>query len=265
LSASGASAGESAAAPRAILVTGGAKRVGRAVSEALAARGRAVAIHAGSDLDAARALAEAINAGGGRAVAVRADLREPKETAGLIARAADALGEAIDGLVNNASTFEGDAAQDFTEASWDLHFEVNLRAPCMLARDMAAALPADRRGGVVNLLDQRVFKRTPLFFTYSLSKAALLEATRTLAQALAPRVRVNAVAPGPTLRNVRQSPEDFARQVDATLLGTGSPVLAVAEAVCWMLDATHATGQTIAVDGGQSLVWQTPDVVGIVE
>lgn len=239
--------------------------MGRAVCERLSAQGYTVVVHANTNLEAARELAGRLVAEGGRAAAVQANLADSRAVATLLARASDAVGLPVTGLVNNASTFENDCARDFTDASWDLHFDVNARAPCALARELAAALPEGAMGSVVNLLDQRVFKPTPAFFTYALSKAALRDATVTLAQALAPWVRVNAVAPGPTLRNVRQSEADFQKQVDATLLGTGSPPDSVADAVCWLLGAAHVTGQIIAVDGGQSLIWQTPDVVGIVE
>lgn len=251
--------------PAAILVTGGARRVGRAVCEALAAAGRAVVVHANTRIDEAEALAADLRAGGTEAAAVAADLSDPAAVATLMARAAVALGRPIDGLVANASTFEDDSAQDFSPESWDRHFRVNVQAPCVLARDLAAALPEGADGAVVNLIDQRVFKLSPGFFTYTLSKAALATATRTLAQALAPRVRVNGVAPGPTLRNVRQAEADFATQVDATLLQTGSPPETIAAAVLWLLDAPASTGQILAVDGGQSLIWRTPDIDGVVE
>jgi NAD(P)-dependent dehydrogenase (short-subunit alcohol dehydrogenase family) len=251
--------------PQAILVTGAARRVGALVARRLAERGTAVVLHANTRLDEAEALAGSLRANGGEVVAVAADLADRRAVAGLMDKARAALGRPLTGLVNNASTFENDEAHDFTPQSWDRHMEVNLHAPCVLARDLHAQLAQSSHGAVVNLLDQRVFKPTPLFFTYALSKAGLHAATTTLAQALAPRVRVNAVAPGPTLRNTRQNEADFAKQVNATPLQTGSPPDAVADAVLWLLDAGHVTGQTLAVDGGQSLIWQTPDVVGIVE
>lgn len=249
----------------AVLVTGGARRVGAAICEALADAGIPVVIHANGNLAAAEALATQLRARGASAAAVQADLADSAACGQLLARAQSAIGQPVTGLVNNASTFEGDEAADFTDASWDLHFDVNLKAPAILARDLAAALPDGLTGSVVNLVDMRVFKLTPAFFTYTLSKAGLATATRTLAQALAPRVRVNGVAPGPTLRNVRQAEADFQKQVDATLLGTGSPPDEIARAVLFLLQARAVTGQLLAVDGGQSLIWRTPDVDGIVE
>jgi NAD(P)-dependent dehydrogenase (short-subunit alcohol dehydrogenase family) len=250
---------------KSVLVTGAGGRIGLAIAQALARQNYAVALHAHSSLpDAKRAAAELVD-DGFHAVAVGGDLLNHSDVAVLVERAAAALGQPIDGLINNASIFEGDSAQDFTTTSWDRHFDMHVRAPCELARNLAAALPEGLVGSVVNIIDQRVFKLTPQFFTYTLSKATLATATKTLAQALAPNVRVNGIAPGPVLRNVRQQEADFQRQVDATVLGTGSPVDEIVEAVLWLIEARTITGQVIAVDGGQSLIWQTPDVVGIAE
>jgi NAD(P)-dependent dehydrogenase (short-subunit alcohol dehydrogenase family) len=251
--------------PGAVLVTGGARRVGAVIARQLAAAGWPVVVHANSNLAQAQALAAGLAAQGARAAAVQADLMDSAATGRLIADAAAAIGLPVTGLVNNASTFEGDEAADFTDASWDLHLNVNLKAPAILSRDLAAQLPEGHTGAVVNIIDMRVFKLMPTFFTYTLSKAGLATATRTLAQALAPRVRVNGVAPGPSLRNVRQAEADFQTQVDATLLGTGSPPDEIARAVAYLLEARAVTGQILAVDGGQSLLWRTPDVDGIVE
>lgn len=249
----------------AVLVTGAGQRLGLALAERLARDGYAVVLHANRSRDEAQANADQLVAAGGRAWAVAANLLVEADVAGLIAAAAEVSGLPITGLINNASIFEGDEAHDFTRTSWDRHFDVHVRAPCELARNMAAALPVGLHGSVVNVIDQRINKLTPQFFTYTLSKAALATATHTLAQSLAPNVRVNGVAPGPTARNIRQSEEDFQKQVDATLLGTGSPVAEVVDAVVYLLQARAITGQIVAVDGGQSLIWRTPDVDGITE
>jgi NAD(P)-dependent dehydrogenase (short-subunit alcohol dehydrogenase family) len=250
---------------KAVLVTGAADRLGLALAKTLASKGYKVVLHASSNFEKAECEAAALKAQGYFAAAVKGDLLNHEDVASLISQASRALGQAIDGLINNASIFEGDTAQDFTSSGWDRHFDIHVRAPCALARDLALALPKGQVGSVVNIIDQRVFKLTPQFFTYTLSKAALLTATKTLAQALAPTVRVNGVAPGPVARNIRQAEEDFQKQVDATILGTGSPTEAIVDAVCWLLEAATVTGQVVAVDGGQSLIWQTPDVDGIVE
>jgi NAD(P)-dependent dehydrogenase (short-subunit alcohol dehydrogenase family) len=248
-----------------VMVTGAGDRVGQALALGCAQAGMNVVLHAHSNMDKARTHRDTIRALGVKAEAIQCDLLQGYQVASLIARATDLIGQPIDGLINNASIFEGDSAADFTQQSWDRHFDIHVRAPSVLARDLAAALPEGRLGSVVNIIDQRVFKLTPQFYTYTLSKAAMATATKTLAQALAPRVRVNGVAPGPVLRNVRQAEADFQKQVDTSILGTGSPPDSIVEAVLWLMAARSVTGQVVAVDGGQSLVWQTPDVDGIAE
>jgi NAD(P)-dependent dehydrogenase (short-subunit alcohol dehydrogenase family) len=250
---------------KAVLITGAGDRLGLAIAQRLSEAGYAVILHANSGIEAALASAASLRDKGCQAAAIQADLLNRDDVGSLIARASDAIGMPIDGLINNASIFEGDTAADFTADSWDRHFDIHVRAPCELARNMALALPEGTLGSVVNIIDQRVFKLTPQFFTYTLSKATLATATKTLAQALAPQVRVNGVAPGPVARNLRQAEADFQKQVDATILGTGSPTPEIVDAVMWLLEARTVTGQVMAVDGGQSLIWQTPDVDGIVE
>ncbi|MBS7540630.1 SDR family oxidoreductase [Ancylobacter lacus] len=243
------------------LVTGGAVRIGRAISLALAAGGYDVVVHVrreGRDGDAIR---NELAATGARAALVCADLADRDAVAGLLP-AAEALLGTVHLLVNNASEFHRDEVGALPPALWDRHFDVNLRAPVMLAEAMATRLPAGRTGAVVNILDQRVLKPTPRFFSYSLAKAGLWQATRMLAQALAPRVRVNAVAPGPTLRNSRQDAGAFARQSGAVPLGRGPTPEEIAAAVLFLAGAPSVTGQTLAVDGGQHLAWETPDATG---
>ncbi len=248
------------AEPRTVLITGAAARIGRAIALDLARAGWAVAIHYNSSEDEARATAREAQAAGARVALLKADLGDEDETAALVGRAAAELGP-LTALVNSASLFEDDDWQSATRASWDAHLGTNLRAPFVLTQAFARALPAGLKGAVVNLIDQRVLKPTPQFMSYTLSKAGLHWLTVTLAQALAPRIRVNAVAPGPTLRNARQSEADFARQRAATLLGCGAEPSDVCRAVRYLLDTEAVTGQMIAVDGGQHLIWQTPDVV----
>lgn len=250
---------------RAILVTGGAKRVGRAIVEDLVAHGHPVAIHYNASSHEADELAASLNANGGQSVAVGCDLTDGEAVSSLIADAAHALGAPIEVLVNNASVFEDDSASDFEWDVWDRHFAVHLKAPAMLARKLAEGLPQDRDGLVVNMIDQRVWRLNPRFFSYTLSKSALWTATRTLAQSLAPRVRVNAIGPGPTLANTRQQDEDFAGQVEAILLKRGPDLAEFGATIRWMMEARSLTGQMIALDGGQHLAWETPDVTGIAE
>ncbi|SCZ09129.1 SDR family oxidoreductase [Microvirga guangxiensis] len=247
------------------LVTGGAKRIGRSIVERLAREGYGVAIHCRRSTDVAEEMAERIKAAGGRAGVVRGDLADVSAVDRLVSDAANALSGPLTLLVNNASEFEPDEVETLSLDRWDRHFAVNLRAPMFLARDFAKQLPPDGQGSIVNIVDQRVWKLTPQFFSYTLTKAALFTATQTMAQALAPRIRVNAIGPGPTLANERQGDEDFGKQARAVLLGHGGTPEEIAEAVVYLANARSVTGQMIAVDGGQHLAWETPDVAGIKE
>jgi NAD(P)-dependent dehydrogenase (short-subunit alcohol dehydrogenase family) len=250
------------AAPRTVLVTGAAKRLGRAIALDLASAGWNVAVHYNNSDKDAEETADGVLKHGVRAALLKADVSREEETRVLIARATAALGP-VTALVNSASLFENDDWDTASRASWDKHIEVNLRAPFVLAQEFAKALPAEMHGAVVNVIDQRVLKPTPQFITYSLSKAGLYWLNTTLAQALAPRIRVNAVGPGPTIINARQSEADFRRQREATVLKTGAEPADICEAVRYLLTAKAVTGQMIAVDGGQHLIWQTADVSGV--
>lgn len=253
------------------LVTGGARRLGRAMGLELARRGHDLAIHyAGSAEEAERTAAEA-RALGVRARTFQADLLDAARTAALIPEVAEAMGP-LTVLVNNASIFEHDTIHSATLAGWDRHMGSNLRAPFQLIQAFAAQAPAARpdeagepqaQALVVNMLDQRVLKPTPEFMTYSLAKAALWSLTRTAAQALAPDIRVNAIGPGPTLRGSRQSEAHFAAQRAGTILQRGADAQGIVQALAYLLEARAVTGQLICVDGGQHLGWRTPDVVGV--
>ena len=241
----------------AALVTGAARRIGREIALRLAGLGRPVAVHyGGSRSDALETVGE-IERRGGRAVAVAADLAEEAQTAALIGRASEAFGP-VEVLVNNASVFEHDSAASATRESWDRHLEINLRAPFVLIQRLAETLPEGREGAVINILDERVWNLTPHFVSYTLSKAGLWALTRTMALALAPRIRVNAVGPGPTLPSPRQSRAQFDRQAAMMPLGRGTAPEEVARAVAFILDAPAMTGQMIALDGGQHLGWAQP-------
>lgn len=253
------------------LVTGGARRLGRAMVLYLAGRGFDVAIHYGSSADEAEETAAEARALGVRAATLAADLLDEDATAALLPAAIQALGGPLTVLVNNASIFEYDTIHSATRTSWDRHVGSNLRAPFMLTQAFAAQAPKARmvedepmaQALVVNMCDQRVLKPTPEFMTYSLAKAGLWSLTRTAAQALAPDIRVNAIGPGPTMRGARQSEEHFARQRAATLLGRGAGPADVTAALGYLLDAPAVTGQLICTDGGQHLGWQTPDILGV--
>jgi NAD(P)-dependent dehydrogenase (short-subunit alcohol dehydrogenase family) len=241
------------------LVTGAGKRLGRAIALDLAADGWNVAVHYHGSQTDADATAQAVRAFGMKAAAIKCDLSREDQTATLVAQAAAELGP-LSALINSASLFENDDWNSATRESWDAHIETNLRAPFVLAQAFARQLPPGVQGNIVNIIDQRVLKPTPQFLSYSLSKAGLYWLTTTLAQALGPRVRVNAVGPGPTIRNARQSQADFARQRDATILKRGAEPADICTAIRYLLSAGAVTGQMLAVDGGQHLIWQTPDV-----
>ncbi len=247
--------------PKAALVTGAARRMGRAIARDLAREGWAVAVHYGSSADEAAQVVSEIEAAGGRALALQADLSREANMVELLPRAAEALGP-LGCLVNNASVFEPDDAASATRESWDRHMEINLRAPFVLAQSFARALPEGRGGVVVNLLDERVWNLTPYFMSYSLAKSGLWTLTRSLALALAPRIRVNGIGPGPALPSARQSQEQFERQCAGMPLGRGTTPEEICAALRFILAAKSMTGQMIALDGGQHLGWAQPTGAG---
>jgi NAD(P)-dependent dehydrogenase (short-subunit alcohol dehydrogenase family) len=243
------------------LITGGAKRIGRAITEALAAKGYAVVIHCNASRAEADALAADISAKGGDAAVVQADLALPEPVAQLMKDAAKPFGP-VTLLVNNASLFIADTLHSIDVPTWNRQFSVNIRAPSVLAGAMAAALPEPRKGAIVNIIDQRVWKLTPEFYSYTLSKAALWAATRTMAQTLAPRIRVNAVGPGPTLGNIHDGDAGVQHEAAGVPLLRQVDPREIADAVLYLAEAESVTGQMIAVDGGQHIGWKTPDIVG---
>ena len=250
--------------PRAALITGGAKRLGRAVAEALVTEGFSVAIHYNSSGSEAEALAMRLRDQGVRAITLQADLGQEAEVASLIAQAESALGP-IGVLVNNASTFERDEWHDATRESWDRHIEPNLRAPFVLIQAMASRLPEAAHGVVINLLDQRVWSLTPHFMSYTISKAALWTLTQTMALALAPRIRVVGIGPGPAVPSPRQSQVDFDRQAASVPLGHGTSPEEIGQAALAILSMPSLTGQMIALDGGQHLQWAPASASEILE
>ena len=236
------------------LITGAARRIGRAIALEFAADGWAVVVHYNTSQDDARQTVADIARQGGRAVALDADLARENEAAELVERAGQAFGP-LACLVNNASVFRRDTPETATRQSWDAHMEVNLRAPFVLTQAFARQLPDGIDGNTVNIIDQRVWNPTPHFTSYTLSKAGLWTLTRTLALALAPRIRVNAVGPGPTLPNARQTDEEFEHQWASMPLRRRVGTDEIASAVRFILDAPGMTGQMIALDGGQHLGW----------
>jgi NAD(P)-dependent dehydrogenase (short-subunit alcohol dehydrogenase family) len=242
----------------AALVTGGAHRIGRTIVLALARAGYAVAVHARRSRNEAETLCDEIARGGGVARMLLADLADHDAATRLVPQACEAVGR-LTLLVNNANEFAYDEVGKLERDSFDRQIAVGLRAPIFLAQAFAAQASDDGMASIINLLDQRVYRQMPRFFSYGLAKSALYVATGMLAQALAPKVRVNGVAPGPTLPSPMQSKEDFARQCSALPLQRGPNPDGIAEAVLYLARAGGVTGETIAVDGGQHLSWLTPD------
>jgi len=254
------------------LVTGGARRLGREMALALAGRGYDIALHFAHANDAAKETAREIEALGVSARLFQADLTNEKQTQGLIPEVANAFDQPLSVLINNASIFEYDTLETATRKSWDRHMESNLRAPFVLTQAFAAQAPQAgidaneepvARALVLNMIDQRIRKLTPEFMSYTIAKMGLWALTQTAARALAPRIRVNAIGPGPTLQGARQSAEHFANQRAATVLKRGANPRDIVAAMTYFLDAESVTGQILCVDGGQHLAWQTPDVIGV--
>ncbi|MBE3638057.1 SDR family oxidoreductase [Mangrovicoccus algicola] len=254
------------------LITGAGKRLGRAMALSLAEQGHDIAVHYASSATEAESLCAELRAMGREARAFRADLTVEADIQGLVPAVRAAFGRPLTVLVNNASIFEYDSIASATRDSWDRHFESNLRAPFVLIQAFAAQVPDPvtdaagepvAQGVVVNMIDQRVRKLTPEFTTYTLAKAALWTLTQTAAQGLAPRVRVNAIGPGPTMQGARQSAEHFAAQRAATVLERGADPGDICAALRYLVEARSVTGQLICTDGGQHLAWRTPDVLGV--
>jgi NAD(P)-dependent dehydrogenase (short-subunit alcohol dehydrogenase family) len=249
---------------QAALVTGGARRIGRAIVEDLAANGFAVAVHCNNSRTEADELVAGIVGAGGMAATVEADLTDMEAVDGLIESATKAVGP-VTLLVNNASMFDADSVLDFDWKTWDMHFALHVKTPALLSRRFAEALPQDAEGLIVNIVDERVWRPRPRHFSYTLSKSALWTMTQTLAQALAPRIRVNAIGPGPTLPNTRQTDAEFQRQLDSLILRRGPHLGEFGATIRYLMGARSVTGQMIALDGGRHLAWQTSDVTGMTE
>jgi NAD(P)-dependent dehydrogenase (short-subunit alcohol dehydrogenase family) len=242
------------------LVTGGARRIGRAIADDLSRNGWAVAIHCHNSRAEAEMLANEISARGAKAAVIVSDLADPARARAIVREAQSALGP-LTLLVNNASVFDVDGIGQLDAALWHRQMTINLATPVFLADAFAAALPSGVEGNVINIIDQRVWKPTPHYMSYQLSKSGLLTATRTLAQALAPRIRVNAIGPGPTLPSPRQDQRDFDRQAAAIPLKRATDLADFGRTIRFLVATPSITGQMIALDGGQHIAWQTPDIL----
>ena len=254
------------------LVTGGAKRLGRAMALYLADQGYDVAIHYNTSAKDADDVVALIKAKGRHAVALHADILDEAQVCDLIDRASKGLGGALTCLINNASVFEYDTLATATRTSWDRHIESNLRAPIVLAQRFAQQAPKaliDENGEplaqslIINMLDQRVRKLTPEFMSYTIAKMGLWAFTQTSARALAPDIRVNAIGPGPTIQGARQTEKHFDDQRKNTILKRGSNPQDICAALGYFLTSPSVTGQLLCTDGGQHLGWETPDILGV--
>ncbi|MBT3592965.1 MAG: SDR family oxidoreductase [Hellea sp.] len=238
---------------KAILITGSGTRIGAFLAKNLSKNGWAVAIHYNKSRDSAELLSEEIRASGGEVALVKADLSISGDLDVLIKKASENLGLRLTALINNASTFEEDSLESFTNSSFDYHMDINLRAPIILSQKFAEQLPSNTKGQIINIIDQRVLNSDPSFFTYSISKSALFWATKTMAQTLAPNIRVNAIGPGPTIKNYIQTDEDFNSEINSTLLKNGSPPDELLKGILYLLSDASVTGHMIPIDGGQHL------------
>ncbi|MBL8565335.1 MAG: SDR family oxidoreductase [Hyphomicrobiaceae bacterium] len=238
--------------PRTALITGAARRIGRAIALDMASRGWQIAVHYRKSAEDAEALAGEIRNLGVKAATIKADLSVADDVDALVPACVSALGPPCC-LVNNASEFQLDTLQTLTRETWHLHLDTNLKTPVFLAQALAAHLPHGCEGNIINVIDQRVWNLKPDFFSYTISKAGLWTATRMLAQALAPRIRVNAIGPGPVLKSIHQTDADFAAEQASTLMQRGASTAEIAQAVRFILEAPAMTGQMIVLDGGQHL------------
>ncbi|MBY0574019.1 MAG: SDR family oxidoreductase [Undibacterium sp.] len=245
---------------RVALVTGAAKRLGRHIAIMLAQRGWDIVVHYGASQSEAQQVVAEIQAHGQHAIALPANLADEEQVRGLLAQALLAFGR-VDCVVNNASLFDADTAHDFSQQKLDQHMHVNLMAPVLLAQGLYQATAHGRQACIINILDQKLYNLNPDYLSYTLSKAALQCATTTLAQALAPRVRVVGLAPGLSLRSGEQSESDFQIAHQMTPLGKSSSPDDIAHTVCFIADSPAITGTTIVVDGGQHLIPTARDVM----
>jgi NAD(P)-dependent dehydrogenase (short-subunit alcohol dehydrogenase family) len=243
-----------------VLITGAGKRIGRFLASSMAGRGWRVGVHHNSSGNAARKLVEEIQEQDGKAMAIKADLARPGAAVLLLEECINELGTP-NCLINNASMFEPDKVGKLSPELWQQQMMVNLQSPVFLADAFYRKLPADESGNIINIIDQKVWNLNPHYFSYTIAKSALWTATQTMAQEFAPRIRVNAIGPGPVLPNQHQTGEEFAEQCATTPLQQGTSPEEIAECVHFIISAKSMTGQMIALDGGRHLEWnrKSPD------
>ena len=242
-----------------IIITGGATRIGSAIAKSLAGYDTDLTIHFNKSKSSAQKLKTELEAMGSKVHLIKADLNNPDQVKKIIPFANKKM-KGLDCLINNASLFEKDNLETFNEKSFSRHLNINLKAPAFLIKDFKRYVK-NKEANVINIIDQRVKKLTPFFFSYTLSKAALATLTTTAAMKLAPNIRVNGISPGPTLKNKRQSEKHFKAQWKSTILRKQVDLNNICESVKYFLENNSITGQIISVDSGQSLAWKTPDII----
>jgi NAD(P)-dependent dehydrogenase (short-subunit alcohol dehydrogenase family) len=246
-----------------IIITGSATRIGAAIAESLAGYGVQITLHFNKSEDEVKKLKTKMENIGCEVFLIKADLSKTAQTKKIIPFAFKEM-KGLDCLINNASIFEKDDLSNFNEKSFNNHIDVNLKAPAILTQDFKKYLKS-KKGSIINIIDQRIFKLTPYFFSYTLSKAGLQTLTKTSAMSLAPNIRVNGIAPGPTIKNKRQSKNHFKKQWKSLILENKVDPKNICETVKYFINNDSVTGQIISVDSGQSLAWQTPDIINTKE
>ena len=247
-----------------IIITGGAARIGAAIAKNLSGPGVEIVIHYNKSKADAEKLKKSLAESGTKTYLIKGDLSKQKDLKKIIQFSKKKL-KYFDCLINNASLFENDSLLNFTTKSWDIHLNTNLKAPAYLSKEFAKNIGKSKNANIINIIDQRVFKLTPFFFSYTLSKTGLFTLTKTSAMTLAPKIRVNGIAPGPTLKNQRQTKEHFKKQYLSTPLRRQVDVKQICSSIKFFIKNRSITGQIVAVDSGQNLNWQTPDIIGLKE
>ena len=244
---------------RKIILTGGATRIGAAIAEKISGPNKEIIIHFNKSKSKAESLKRKLQNYGTKVYLVKGDFSKEKDVKKFIKLAKSKL-KYFDCLINNASLFENDKLENFNANSWEKHLSVNLKAPALLSKEFSKNVKG-KNNNIINIIDQRVFKLTPYFFSYTISKTGLFTLTKTSAMSLAPNIRVNGIAPGPTIKNKRQSEKHFRKQYLATTLKRQVNVQEICNAVDFFIKNSSITGQILAIDSGQSLNWQTPDII----
>ena len=237
-----------------LLITGGSTRIGKEIALHFARRGWNIIIHYFNSSSEARILKKIIEKNKVKAILIKADLKNRKQVENIFSLAKKELGK-IDCLVNNAALFEKDDILNFTSKNWNDHLNINLLAPAILIKNFAKQAPKKTSSNIINIIDQRVFKLTPIFMSYTLSKSALYTLTKTMAMRLGPNIKVNGIAPGPTIKSKRQSTKHFNKQARSTLLKKPVRLKDICDTVEFLINNNSITGQVIAVDSGQNLMW----------